>query len=63
MADYNAMYKRLFNAVTDAERLISQAADILKKVQEKTEEMYVAAPDPKILLLDKTDKGEDDNKD
>ena len=36
MADYQAMYKTLFQAVT-------QAVDILNKAQQETEEMYISA--------------------
>lgn len=44
MADYAKMYRRLFNAQTDA-------IEILQKAQQDTERMYVEAPDPEIRLL------------
>ena len=36
MADYEKMYKELFNAITDAIRLLQQA-------QQEVEEMYISA--------------------
>jgi len=39
MPDYEAMYKKLFNAQTDAIR-------ILQKAQQETEEIYISAPTP-----------------
>ena len=64
MADYKSMYHTAFNAITDAGRLVSQASDILKRAQAETEEQYLSAPDPKILLLDatKNEEGEKDKK-
>lgn len=44
MADYNAMYLKLFNAVTDA-------VSILQAAQATTEEMYVEHGFPAITLL------------
>jgi len=39
MPDYETMYKKLFNAQTDAIR-------ILQKAQQDTEEIYIRAPEP-----------------
>ena len=39
MPDYEAMYKKLFNAQTDAIR-------ILQKAQRDTEEIYILTPEP-----------------
>lgn len=44
MANYQAMYRRLFNAQTDA-------ITILQKAQQDTEEMYMTAPDSNIRML------------
>ncbi|CFX15062.1 Uncharacterized [Syntrophomonas zehnderi OL-4] len=52
MADYAAMYKRLFNSATDA-------IAILQKAQQDTEEMYMASPEPYIRVLEPK-KPEDD---
>lgn len=52
MADYAAMYKRLFNSATDAIAILQQA-------QQDTEEMYVASPEPDIIVLE-SKKLEDD---
>ncbi len=53
MADYATMYRRLFNSQT-------QAIKILQKAQQDTEEMYMAATDPDIRVIDpgKQDKDE-----
>ena len=52
MADYPKMYRRLFNAQT-------QAIELLQKAQQDTEEMFVEAPDPDIRLLDLNKQSED----
>jgi hypothetical protein len=54
MPDYAKMYRRLFNAQTDAVRILQQA-------QTETEEMFVSAPAPDVRLLDggKQDEGGD----
>jgi hypothetical protein len=52
LADYAAMYKRLFNSATDAIAILQQA-------QQDTEEMYVASPEPDIIVLE-SKKLEDD---
>ena len=51
MPDYAAMYRRLFQAQT-------QAITILQKAQQDAEEMHMSAPDPVIWVLDKTDDDE-----
>ena len=45
MADYAAMYKKLFNSQTAAIR-------ILQEGQQETEEMYISVPDPDIRVLE-----------
>ncbi len=52
MADYPKMYRRLFNAQT-------QAIELLQKAQQDTEKMFVEAPDPDIRLLDLNKESED----
>jgi len=59
MPDYPAMYRKLFNAATDAANLVEEALEIIKQAQRETEEMYISAPDPDIRLLD-TNKQMDD---
>lgn len=44
MADYPEMYKTLFQAMT-------QAIDILQEAQRKTEEMYISAEQPNIVVI------------
>ncbi|WP_312279832.1 hypothetical protein [Oscillibacter sp.] len=44
MPDYQAMYYQLFNAQTDAIR-------VLQTAQKKTEQMYIDSPKPDIVLL------------
>ena len=53
MPNYAAMYKVLFNSVSDA-------IEILQKAQQTTEEMYISTPDPDIWVLD-TNKQVDDS--
>ena len=45
MPDYAAMYKRIFQAQT-------QAIEILKQAQLETEEMYISASDGDIQAVD-----------
>ena len=72
MPDYAAMYRRLFQSQTKAIRLQEEATAILIKAQQDTEEMYISAPEPHIVMLGKqeqvhmpedeqldTEKGED----
>ena len=51
MPDYAKMYRLLFNSQTDAIALQEQVMEILKKAQQATEEIYVAAPEPDIRVL------------
>jgi len=49
MPDYEAMYKQLFNAVTDAARLLQEAQQttnaikILQEAQREAEEIFISA--------------------
>ena len=52
MPDYAAMYRKLFNAQTDAIR-------ILQKAQQEAEEMYISAPDPVLRVLELSDNPDD----
>lgn len=52
MADYKTMYLTLFNAVTDAVKL-------LQKAQIEVEEMFISQEEPKITLLKLSDETED----
>jgi len=51
MPDYKKMYTALFNAQTDAIR-------ILQNAQLKTEEMYIDSPDPEIIMMPDEPLGE-----
>ena len=53
MPDYAKMYKKLFNAQTDA-------IDILQKAQQQTEEIYISSPESEIKLLPR-EEGEPDD--
>jgi len=44
MPDYPGMYRKLFNALTDA-------INILQAAQQETEEMYMSAPEANLLVL------------
>lgn len=52
MADYRKMYHKAFNALTDSEQLISQAARIMRAAQIECEEIYVGVDDAPINLAD-----------
>ena len=54
MADYNLMYKKLFNAVTDTIR-------ILQTAQAETEEIYLSQEDAAIILLRPDADGDNDD--
>lgn len=41
MPDYEILYHKTFNAITDAERLLGQAIKILRVVQLECEQSYV----------------------
>ena len=53
MADYRKLYYKMFNAVTDAEKLVSQAACMMRTVQRECEETYMDADDTPLHLTDK----------
>ncbi len=52
MPDYAKMYRKLFNSQTDA-------ITILQKAQQETEEMYAAAPEPDVRILEPKKPGGD----
>ena len=51
MADYQKLYHKTFNAVTDAERLLEQASMLLKTVQQECEDLYIENAEASILLI------------
>lgn len=53
MADYQKMYSTLFNT-------ISEVIDILQKVQQTTEELYISDEAPIVTLLSNSNIGEED---
>ncbi len=53
MADFAAMYRKLFNSQT-------QAIELLQKAQQDTEEMYVSSPDPDIRIVSKGRQDDDE---
>lgn len=55
LADYAKMYRKLFNAQTDAIR-------ILQKAQQETEEMFLSVPEDSLRLLDNRRTEDDDDK-
>ncbi len=52
MADYKKMYHKAFNALTDAEQLVSQAGRMMRSAQQECEEMFVEADDAPVKLAD-----------
>jgi hypothetical protein len=55
LADCKKMYHKIFNAMTDAETLVSQAARIMRTVQLECEDMYIEADETPIVLADRPD--------
>jgi hypothetical protein len=53
MPDYAKMYRKLFNAQTDA-------ISLLQKAQQDAETLYIEADDTSIELLPKEDSPKDD---
>lgn len=58
MADYKGLYHKIFNTVTDAERLVSQAAVMMRTAQRECEELYVESDDTPIVLVQPLDDTE-----
>ena len=56
MADYKKLYHKMFNAATDAEKLISQAACIMRTAQQECEETYMGADETPLRLTDKPEE-------
>ena len=56
MADYKKLYYKMFNAVTDAEKLVSQATGLMRTAQQECEEMYMDADDTPLRLTDKPEE-------
>ena len=56
VADYRKLYYKMFNAVTDAEKLVSQAACMMRTVQQECEETYMDADDTPLRLTDKPEE-------
>jgi hypothetical protein len=45
MPDYEKLYNKAFNAITDAERMLETASAMLRIVQQECEELYIAPND------------------
>lgn len=56
MADYKQMYHKMFNALTDAEKLLECANTILREAQQECEELYIQASDTLITFPEKPAK-------
>ena len=41
MPDYEKLYKKAFNALTEAERRISEAAQLIQEAQKTCEEIFI----------------------
>ena len=50
------MYSKMYNSVTDAERLLQEATTKLRTAQQECEEMFVEADDTPIALADNSEK-------
>ena len=61
MSDYATMYRKLFNAQTDAIEGIKDITEALIKAHRETEEMYISATEPNVRLFSPTGgAGEED---
>lgn len=56
MADYKKLYYKMFNTATDAEKLISQAACMMRTAQQECEETYMNADETPLRLTDKPEE-------
>jgi hypothetical protein len=56
VADYRKLYHRAFNALTDAEQLVSQAGRMMRAAQQECEEMYTEADDAPLELTIKPEE-------
>ena len=56
MPDYKKMYHKMFNAVTDAEQLVSRASRMMRAAQLECEEMYTEADETPIALVEKPEE-------
>ena len=62
MADYRKLYHKAFNALTDAELLVSQSGRMMRSAQQECEELFVEADDAPINLADhKPDGGREED--
>ncbi len=57
LADYRKLYHKAFNALTDAELLVSQAGRMMRAAQQECEELYVEADDAPVKLADRHPEG------
>ena len=51
MPDYKEMYLTMVRYSERAQRLSTEAAELLIEAQRLCEEMYISAPEPEIILL------------
>lgn len=56
MEDYKSMYYKLFNSTTEAIAVLQQA-------QKETEEMFMEAGEPKLIVIESETKKEDETED
>ena len=56
MADYKKLYYKIFNAITNAEKLISQAVGLMRTAQQECEETYMDADETPLRLTDKPEE-------
>lgn len=56
MANYKKLYHKMFNTVTDAEQLVSQAARMMRAAQQECEDLYAEAEDTPLTLADRPEE-------
>jgi len=61
MPEYAAMYRKLFNAQTDAIEGLQAITKNLIKAQQEAEQMYIDAPEPIVVVIGQSgDKKDED---
>jgi len=60
MPDYPTMYRKLFNAQTDAIEGLQAITARLIKEHQQVEEMYIEAPEPTLTVLERKEPDEDE---
>ncbi len=61
MADYHATHLRMFNAITDAIRVLTDTSGKLAAVQQEVENMVLDAPEDNLTVLERPEEPDKEN--